>query len=112
MDDSEGGAGETRPLASSSSTKLQLSLSDSSMAPASNKLRCSWCKSRAVLYEANVVLNGRETSQITSLRKMSLADFLYLVAGLFLDFLLGMKIRVSEVDLCCDLPALHHSIGW
>ena len=38
---------------------------------------------------------------------MSLADFLYLVAGLSLDFLLGMQIRVSEqvseVDLCSDL---------
>ena len=39
MDTSEDGAGKTRPLASSSSTKLQLSLSDSSIAPASYELR-------------------------------------------------------------------------
>lgn len=71
----------------------------------------TWCKSLAVFYTASFAETGRETPQITSLRKMSLPDFLYLVAGLSLDFLLGMQIRVSEVDLCCDLPALHHSIG-
>jgi len=62
----------------------------------------TWCKSLAVLYTASFAETGRETPQITSLRKMSLPDFLYLVAGLSLDFLLGMQIRVSEVDLCCD----------
>jgi len=65
------------------------------MAPASFKLRWRWCKSMAVLYTASFAQTGRETPQITLLRKMSLADFLYLVAGLSLDFLLGMQIRVS-----------------